>query len=192
MSSLRQRIDRLEADLTARPMQISVHSDLPFAIFRYDPGDEWEMRQEARLLAVRLGQQGTVVHQISLGELLWQSIDAAEDLEAVVEFEREHGFEKAQRLVTDYLSDPDFAPLRDAVTGQLSELDPARDLAFLARAAALSPAIYPVSRLLEELQGRTQVPAVLFYPGTIEGATGLNFMDLSTKEVIGNYRVRIY
>jgi hypothetical protein len=56
----------------------------------------------------------------------------------------------------------------------------------------MAPAIYPMSRLLDEMHGRTRVTTILFYPGTIEGTTGLRFMDLEDKEVQGNYRVKIY
>ena len=50
MSSLKERIERLEADLKAVPPRISVYHDLPFAILRYDPPEEWILRREARLL----------------------------------------------------------------------------------------------------------------------------------------------
>ena len=53
MSSLKERIELLESDLKAVPPRISVYHDLPFAILRYDPSDEWELRREIRLLATR-------------------------------------------------------------------------------------------------------------------------------------------
>ena len=66
-----RRIELLESDLTADPMNISVHPELPFAIFRYDPEDEWEMRDQIKLLRARLAQKGKEVRSISMGELLW-------------------------------------------------------------------------------------------------------------------------
>ena len=54
MLSLKERIDLLEVDLRADPPRISVYRDLPFAILRYDPDQEWELRRELRLLATRL------------------------------------------------------------------------------------------------------------------------------------------
>ena len=51
MLSLKESIEMLESDLLASPPRISVYHDLPFAILRYDPGDEWEMRKHLRLLA---------------------------------------------------------------------------------------------------------------------------------------------
>ena len=44
MSSLAEEIKILEADLGARPMRIAAHSDMPFAIFRYPPSEEFPLR----------------------------------------------------------------------------------------------------------------------------------------------------
>jgi hypothetical protein len=49
-----------------------------------------------------------------------------------------------------------------------------------------------MSSLLDKMQGKTKVPTVLFYPGTLEGTTGLHFMGLRNRETTGNYRVKIY
>jgi hypothetical protein len=56
----------------------------------------------------------------------------------------------------------------------------------------MAPAIYHMSKLLDEMQGRTRVTTILFYPGTLEGTTGLRFMGLKDREALGNYRVKIY
>ena len=58
MSSLKDSIDLLESDIKAMPQRISVYHDLPFAIMRYDPTDEWELRREIKLLATRLETAG--------------------------------------------------------------------------------------------------------------------------------------
>lgn len=192
MLSLAERINLLERDLTSAPMRISVYHDLPFAILRYDPDEEWLIRREARLLATRLGEQGKQVHTISLAELLWQAIVDSEGVETIVEMEEEWGFEAAQEQVTTYLSDPDWQPLPDLLAERIAELNPQKDIVFLTRAAAMAPAVYQMSKLLDEMHGRTLVPIILFYPGTLEGATGLRFMGLKDREALGNYRVKIY
>lgn len=192
MSSLSADIRRLEEDLTATPMRISAYHDLPFAILRYDPEEEWDLRRKARQLATRLDNAGKRVHIISLADLLWEAIEDCEGLDAVIEIERDRGFEVAQQQVTTYLSDPDWRPLPDILAERLDPLDPKRDVAFLVRASAMTPAIYHMSRLLDEMQGRTQVTTILFYPGTLEGTTGLRFMGLKSREAMGNYRVKIY
>ena len=192
MPSLKERIDLLEADLKAVPPRIKVHEDLPFAILRYAPDEEWEMRRQAKLLATRLGESGKEVHFVSLAELLWEAITTTEGLEAVVELEKQRGFEAAQEQVTVYLSDRDWRPLPDLLAARLAKLDPKKSVVFLTRAAAMAPAIYHMSKLLEEMKGKTRVTAILFYPGTLEGTTGLRFMDLKDREALGNYRVKIY
>lgn len=192
MLSLKENIELLERDLLADPPRIIVMSSLPFAILRYDPEEEWTLRREIRLLAQRLGNAGKRVHFISLAELLWQAIEESEGLEAVVQLERDDGFKAAQRQVGDYLSDPDWRPLPDLLAERLTNLDPQRDVAFLWRAAAMAPSIYQMSKLLDQMQHRTHVPTVLFYPGSLEGITGLRFMNLPNRQAMGNYRVKIY
>jgi Domain of unknown function (DUF1788) len=192
MSSLKERIELLERDLSSEPMRISVYRDLPFAIFRYDPEDEWVIRRDAKLLATRLEDVPKRVVFISIAELLWEAIDGTEGMDAVVELERTRGFEEAEEQVNKYLSDEDWMPLAQLVCDRLSSLDPKRDVAFLVRAPAMAPSIYHMSKLLDEMQGRSEVPAILFYPGTMEGTTGLRFMGLKEREALGNYRVKIY
>ena len=192
MLSLDERIGLLESDLTADPPRISVYRDLPFAILRYDPREEWDVRRKARLLAARLEEAGKKVVTISAARLLWEAIDASEGMGAVVELEKERGFEAAQRQVNVYLSDPDWQPLAGLVVKRLAGLDPRTHVAFLMRAGAMAPAIYQMSRLLDELQGRTRVMTILFYPGTLEGVIGLRFMGLKDREAVGNYRVKVY
>ncbi len=194
MSSLPERINRLERDLLATPPRVSVYHDLPFAILRYDPHEEWELRKEVRLLATRLTTNlpGRRVALVSLADLLWQAIDRCEGLEAVVELERSFSFAAAQSQVAAYLSDPDWCPLPGLLAERLAHLDPDRDIAFLLRAGAMAPSIYGMSRLLDEMQGRTKVTTILCYPGTLEGSIGLRFMGLADREPMGNYRVKIY
>lgn len=196
VAPLRARLDYLEAELKQSPPGFLLTADLPFAVFRYDPRLEAEreltLRREIQNLAVRVqNATGRSVHFISLAELLWKAIEEAEGIAALVEQERDWGFEDAQRQVGRYLSDPQFASLPDRVAAVLEPLHPERDLAFLVRATALGPRLYPVSILLEQLLGRVRVPGVLFYPGTWTG--GLNYLGLRAEEdQAGSYRVKIY
>ena len=192
MLSLKERIELLENDLLAKPSRVSVYHDMPFAILRYGPQEEWTLRKELSLLATRLNAIGKDIVQISLAELLWEAIEKSEGLNEIIDLEREMGFEKAQEQVTIYLSDSDYRPLREMLAERLNSLDPDKHIAFLIRAASMAPAIYPMSRLLDEMHGYTRVTTILSYPGTIEGTTGLRFMDLNDREVQGNYRVKIY
>jgi hypothetical protein len=190
--SLKERIELLEDDMRAVPPRISVYHDLPFAVLRYDPAEEWELRREVKLLATRLEATGKEVHVIPMSEFLWRAIDETEGLDAVVELERERGYPAAQDQVTTYLSDRDWRPLAGLLAERLSCLDPAKAVVFLTRVAAMAPGLYHMSKLLDQMHGRTRVTTVLFYSGSIEGTTGLRFMDLKDREALGNYRVKIY
>jgi len=116
MSSLSDRIELLENDLMADPPRISVYHDLPFAIFRYDPEEEWTLRREARLLATRLGETGKNTQIIHISDLLWKAVEETEGIEAVVGLEKDRGFLAAQEQLTTYLSDRDWRPLAGLLT----------------------------------------------------------------------------
>ena len=100
MSSLQERIELLEADLKAVPPRINVYHDLPFAILRYDPTEEWELRREVKLLATRLSQIGKDVHIIPMSDFLWKAIEETEGLEEIVTLEKQRGYLAAQEQVT--------------------------------------------------------------------------------------------
>ncbi len=192
-SRIKERVRTLETHLKASPMQHYSYDDLPFAVFCYPPKQEWIMRREIDLLKTRLENdtQREIVF-ISLAELMWQAVDESEGIEEVVALERRDGFEKAQDQMQDYLSDPDWCPLPDLLAGRLAELDPDRHLVFIVRAGALAPNIYRVSKLLDEMKGRTRVPCVLFMPATTEGNTSLRFMGIAENEGRGSYHTKVY
>jgi hypothetical protein len=198
MSSLKDSIGPLESDLRASPPRINVYQDLPFAIMRYDPADEWELRREIKLLGTRLEEAGKNVYMVSMAELLWSALekvyekDDAEGLDAIVALEKTRGFVEAQQQVAMYLSSKIWVPLWDSLAERLSSVNPENAAVFLTRVAAMSPGIFHMSMLLDKMQGRTKVVTVLLYPGSIEGTTGLRFMDLKDREALGNYRVKIY
>lgn len=198
MSLLKDSIAPLESDLKAVPPRISVYHDLPFAIMRYNPTDEWELRREIKLLATRLEAVGRTVHMIPMSELLWMALemvnqkDDDEGLEAVVALEKDRGYVVAQQQVTTYLSSKVWVPLWDLLADRLASINPECSVVFLTRVAAMSPGIFHMSMLLDKMHGKSKVPTILFYPGSIEGTTGLRFMELKDRDALGNYRVKIY
>ena len=62
-----------EAD--PRP-QISAYHDMPYAIFRYPPEDEFAVRREVTLLRTRLEQAGKRVTSVSLAECMAAALEA--------------------------------------------------------------------------------------------------------------------
>jgi hypothetical protein len=198
MSSLKDSLAPLESDLRSVPMRISVYHDLPFAIMRYSPTDEWELRLAVKHLATRLESIGKHVHTISMADLLWEALnkvhagDSDEGLEAIVALEKSRGYVEAQHQLTTYLSSDLFVPLWDLLADRLSVIHEENSIVFLTRVAAMSPGIFHMSMLLDKMHGRTKIPTILFYPGSIEGTTGLRFMELKDRDALGNYRVKIY
>src|SRR5260370_40596753 len=184
MSSLKDSIALLESDLIAEPPRINVYHDLPFAIMRYDPTAEWDLRSEIKLLTTRLESFSKEVHVIPMSELLWSALekvhqkDDDEGLEAVIALEKERGYVEAQQQVTTYLSSKVWMPLWDLLAQRLDSISPENSVVFLTRAAAMSPGIFHMSMLLDKMHDKTKVSTILFYPGSIEGTTGLRFLAL--------------
>jgi hypothetical protein len=187
-------VKRLTQDLEpilqlADPRQrLSAYHDMPYAIFRYDPDDEFALREQVTLLETRLSQKGKRVRRISLAECLNAAMVNVRPLEEWFAVEREQGIASVIETVHAVLSE--YEPLVDLVAAQMpSDLDPLRDLIFVVRTGALFP-VYRTFSLLEQLKGRVHVPTVLFYPGTLDGAAGLRFMGVLDAE--HNYRPKIF
>lgn len=168
--------------------KLSAYHDMPYAIFRYDPEDELELRKQVTLLETRLSQKGKRVKRISLAECLDEAMRSQRPLEEWFAAEREQGVETVVDTVHSVLSED--APLTDLVAARMpTDPDPLRDIVFVVRTGALFP-VYRTFSLLEQLKGRVQVPAVLFYPGGLDGAAGLRFMGVLDAE--HNYRPKIF
>ena len=194
MASLVESIKQLEGDLAARPIRIAAHSDMPFAIFRYPPHEEFALRKQLRLLAITLAQDhARKVTFMSIAHIVWDTIRSFGEND-LFKTEAFRGFDAAQRHINQLLTSSDFRPAADSVLEKMAPLSPEKDVVFLVRAGGFAPYIYRTSHLLDNLHNRTLVPVVLFYPGSAEVGTDLRFFDLPTKGTSGvyNYRVRIY
>jgi hypothetical protein len=171
MSDWRKRLtEKLEPVLRKadpRP-EISAYHDMPYAIFRYPPEDEFAVRQ-AECLNSALHAEGL-------------------SAEALAEAERSVGTTATIETIHEVLSS--YRPLDQIVAERIpGDADPLRDIVFLVRAGALFP-VYRTSSLLEQLKGRVHVPSVLFYPGVLDGAAGLRFMGVLDAD--HNYRPKIF
>ena len=168
--------------------RISAYHDMPYALFRYDPEEEYDLRKQVTLLETRLTQKGKRVWRISLAECLDEAMRSQRPLEEWFTAEREQGVETLVDTVHAVLSE--YSPLVDLVAKRMpEEPDPLRDVVFILRTGALFP-VYRTFSLLEQLKGRVFVPTILFYPGTLDGAAGLRFMDVLDAE--HNYRPKIF
>ena len=190
MSDCEQRLkERLEPDLSiGDPRErISTYHDMPYALFRYDPSEEFELRRQVTMLETRLSGKGKRITRISLAECLDEAMLSQRPLEEWYAAERQQGVATIVETLHAVLSE--HAPLVDLVAARMpADPDPRRDIVFILRAGALFPA-YRTYSLPEQLQGRVPVPTILFYPGDLEG-TGLRFMGELQAE--HNYRAKIY
>jgi hypothetical protein len=191
MSDLEQRIKAgLEPvlGLTDPRERISAYHDMPYALFRYEPEDEFELRKQVTLLETRLTQKGKRIKRISLAECLDEAMLSQRPLDDWFAAEREEGTNTIVETVHAVLSE--YAPLVDLVAARMPDNpNPLRDVVFILRAGALFP-MYRTNSLLEQLKGRVSVPTVLFYPGVLDGAAGLRFMGVLAAE--HNYRPKIF
>jgi hypothetical protein len=186
---LRQNLEPiLELD-DPRP-KISTYHDMPYAIFRYDPDEEFLLRQQVTMLETRLSQQGKRIRRISLAEMLERAmVLSGRTLAEWFDIERQMGTELVIETIHSVLAEGKIT-LIDLVASQLPEDgDPRYDVVFILRTGALFP-VYRTFSLLEQLKGRVVVPTVLFYPGDLEGAAGLRFMGVLDAE--HNYRPKIF
>ena len=185
---LTQSLEPVLKQADPRP-HISAYHDMPYAIFRYSPEEEFAVRQAVALLRTRLEQAGKRVTTISLAACLYAALDA-EGLgtEALVDAEKAVGLETTIETIHQVLSE--YQPLDRLSAARIpADADPLHDVVFIVRAGALFP-MYRTSSLLEQLKGTVQVPAVLFYPGELDGAAGLRFMGVLDAE--HNYRPKIF
>jgi Domain of unknown function (DUF1788) len=191
MSDLELRIrENLEPilELSDPRQRISAYHDMPYALLRYDPKDEFALRTQVTLLETRLSQKGKRIKRISLAECLDEAMRSQRPLEDWFTAEREQGVETIVETVHAVLSE--YEPLVDLVSARMPEdPDPLRDIVFILRAGSLFP-VYRTFSLLEQLKGRVHVPTVLFYPGGLDGAAGLRFMGVLDAE--HNYRPKIF
>jgi len=168
--------------------KLSAYHDMPYAIFRYDPDEEFELRKQVTLLDTRLSQKGKRIKRISLAECLDEAMRSQRPLEEWFAAEREQGTATVVETVHSVLAE--YSPLVDLVAKRMpDDPDPLRDVVFIVRTGAMFP-VYRTFSLLEQLKGRVHVPTVLFYPGDLDGAAGLRFMGVLDAE--HNYRPKIF
>jgi hypothetical protein len=169
--------------------KLSAYHDMPYAIFHYPPEVEFDLRAELELLTTRLENAGKRVTRISLAECLFEAIRTEGYTEQdMLENEPVTGVQTMVDTIHSILESAH--PLVDLVAGRLPQDQyPLKDVILLNRTGALFP-VYRSHALLEQMKGRLKVPAVLFYPGELDGPTGLSFMGALDPDP--NYRPRIF
>ena len=168
--------------------KLSAYHDMPYAIFHYNPEEEFDLRKQVTLLETRLTQRGKCVKRISLAECLDEAMRSQRPLKDWFAAEHDQGTDTIVETVHSVLSE--YAPLVDLVAARMpDDPNPLLQIVFIVRTGALFP-VYRTFSLLEQLKGRVIVPTVLFYPGDLDGAAGLRFMGVLAAE--HNYRPKIF
>src|SRR6476620_4695345 len=85
--------------------RISAYHDMPYALFQYDPEEEFELRKQVTLLETRLTQKGKRIQRISLAECLDEAMRSQRPLKEWFAAEREHGTETVVQTVHSVLSE---------------------------------------------------------------------------------------
>src|ERR1700730_16525222 len=85
--------------------RISAYHDMPYALFRYEPDEEFDLRKQVALLETRLTQKGKRVKRISLAECLDEAMRSQRPLEDWFLAEREQGTETIVDTVHAVLSE---------------------------------------------------------------------------------------
>ena len=184
---LREKLEPVLASPDPRD-QISAYHDMPYALFHYDPEEEFELRKQLTLLTTRLMQRSKRVIRISLAECLFEALESQHPLADWFEIERTAGVEDTIQTITNVLES--YAPLVELVAERMpKDADPRTDVVLINRVGALFP-VYRTFSLLEQLKGQVIAPTVLFYPGMLDGASGLKFMGVLDPE--HNYRPKIF
>jgi hypothetical protein len=75
LTRLTQKLEPILRESDPRP-QISAYHDMPYAIFRYPPEDEFAVRKQLTLLRTRLDQAGKRVTVVSLAECMTAALEA--------------------------------------------------------------------------------------------------------------------
>ena len=110
--------------------RISAYHDMPYALFRYSPEEEFELRKQVTLLKTRLSQKGKRVWRISLAECLDEAMRQQRPLEDWFTAEREQGVETIVETVHSVLSE--YTPLVDQVAARMpDDPNPVRDIVFM-------------------------------------------------------------
>jgi len=192
MSDWKQRLslalEPILRETDPRP-KISAYHNMPYAIFRYSPDDEFALRSEVTMLRTRLEQAGKRVTVISLATCLEMALEREGITSDKIKMAEEMtGTASMVDTIHKVLSE--YQPLDALVAEQIPDkADPLADVIFITRAGALFP-FYRTSSLLEQLKGKVEAPAILFYPGELDGAAGLRFMGVLDAE--HNYRPKIF
>ena len=178
----------LEADfdeLAARLRGPQPRGSDPFYYFVYPPDQALSVKEQLPIWSARLRNFGISVERLSLGDLLWQVIDASGHWETWLEFEDGADQADVNESVRDALRIRNA--LVERVTTALAAPRP-NTVVFLTDAELLHP-YFRVRSLESALHDRIGVRTVVLYPGRRAGQFGLHFLGFYPED--SNYRATL-
>ena len=115
---------------------------MPYALFRYDPEEEFELRRQVTMLQIRLEQAGKRVLRISLAECLEEAMASVQPLADWFEAERTHGIATVVDTIQAVLAE--YRPLVELVAKRMpDDPDPMQDVVLISARARCSLSIAP-------------------------------------------------
>ena len=99
-----------------------------------------------------------------MSEFFWKAIDETEGMDVLVGPGARRRLSPAQDRSRPTSPTGIGDRLRRLLAERLAALDPAKTIVFLTRVAAMAPGLYHMSKLLDEMQGKTRVTTILCLP----------------------------
>ncbi len=135
MSGFEKRLKQDLEPLLERPDPrpgLSVYHNMPYALFHYEPAEEFELRRQLTLLETRLSQRGKRVTRVSLAECLAEAMRSQCSMEEWFAAERAQGTAAVVDTVNAVLAE--YKPLVELVAERMPpDSDPLRDVVFIVR-----------------------------------------------------------
>ena len=163
----------------------------PYALYVYEPEDEFAVRREMQDLRAYLTANGVNVAAVSLAQVFWDAVIDSGFYNNIVDAERDNPndpwvLRQVRESLHEILNEP--PTLADRVIAAVDEKSE-RTAVLLYRAGSLYP-VFRTSALLDDLRDRLRRPVVLLYPGHTVDPFGLRFMGRC--EPIHSYRAKIF
>ena len=147
----------------------AIGGEVPFYVFTYPAEHELAARADTVALSKRLGAAGHPVCDVDLFVLCYELLKEEVDMEDLYELEREGEREEFMETLQSLL---DLSTtLIPAITQKLAACQPAAKVLFLRGVGQVFPFLRTHS-VLHNLQAYvTDIPTVLFFPGTYTGTS---------------------
>lgn len=174
-------------EILNRPRALGSTSYEPVFYACFEPRRILELQQTVEVLKSQLVARGHTVVEFNCYDKLWEILEANPFWSEICEFDRESPMDwsNLQETLTELVCGEDdllVEALRATLKSAENENNP---IIFVTGLEALHGYLRP-GHLENRLNGSFGAPTVFFYPGRIEGKTGLRFLNFYSLDA--NYR----